>query len=73
MISPHAGGPFVEQATAAPGELRQLESCGKELRHVDTVVFSERLRPARCDLPAGHEGDCSYDGRTVQEWLTDAE
>ncbi len=24
MISPHAGGPFVEQATAAPGELRQL-------------------------------------------------
>ncbi len=48
MISPHAGGPFVEQATAAPGELREIrESKDDIIRRLERRIADLEAELAR--------------------------
>lgn len=58
-LDPHAGGPFIEQATAAPGEQRAVPytvRCWKSIK--DNTLN-------RCQLRIGHDGDCQ--GMTPDE------
>lgn len=60
--------PLVEQATAAPGELRDVARCDRAITgDWTTVVVAEPVGPlATCELVPDHEGPCQVQGQVVR-------
>ncbi len=59
---PHAGGEFIEQATAAPGEKREIQWQVPPRRCSALGTLDHWASSFRCSLDEGHEGPHSETG-----------